>query len=439
MPALLLLLLACTCSSRKPDAPDVVLILVDTLRADALGYAGNPRPATPQIDALVAAEATWFSRAYACSSWTLSSTTSLLTGTYPWTHGVVRAADNPDQFGRLGDALPSVATTLGQRGYRTGAFINNAFLAPEFGLNQGFGTYDYQGADPRDHRSAQATVDAALAWIDAAPTEPAFLLVHLMEPHFDYAPPATHAGMFSAGLPHALPGPPFGDQQMVRWLNRIDVPSVSDQAYVRAVYDEEVRVVDDAVAALVAGLRARGRWADATAVFTADHGEEFWDYGGFEHGHTTRSAVTRVPLWVKAPGVPAGRNDSVVDHVAVHALLTTGGGPVRALAEQGTLDPDRVAFTQDILYGPQQVGAVDRDRRLLVHLDTGTAELWGLDAEGREVEALHLDPARRAEGQGLVDALTAQRGGWAPTPARNPRLVEDAETFEKLRELGYLE
>ena len=158
-----------------PQPPDRVMILVDTLRWDALGYAGQVLPTSPALDAL-ALEAAWWERAYAPSTWTLPSTASLLTGLYPSQHLVIHDHHQPEQFGRLRESIPSLATTLKAQGYRTGAFVNNAFMAPEFGLQQGFDRYDLDIAPPRDRGGGTGSARA----------EPAFLLLHLMEPHADY-------------------------------------------------------------------------------------------------------------------------------------------------------------------------------------------------------------------------------------------------------------
>ena len=134
--------------------PDVVIVLVDTLRADGPSYAGNPHPTTPNLDALVSGEATWFSHASAGSCWTLPSTTTLLTGLYPWQHRVIRTMRDMELYGRLDPAVPTLGSAFHDRGYRTAAFVNNAFLAPEFGLNRHFDLYNYEGADSNSHRSA---------------------------------------------------------------------------------------------------------------------------------------------------------------------------------------------------------------------------------------------------------------------------------------------
>ena len=136
---------------RTSSAPDIVLVIVDTLRSDHLGCYGYERNTTPNIDA-VASEGLQFMRAYAQASWTLPSFVSLWTGLYPHEHRVGRAPDVLDVFGALPPERVTLAEQLQAAGYATGAVINNTFLAPEFGVHQGFGDYMYRGADNTDFR-----------------------------------------------------------------------------------------------------------------------------------------------------------------------------------------------------------------------------------------------------------------------------------------------
>lgn len=433
---LLTLLLACRCAT-GPRPPDVVLVVVDTLRADAPGYAGNPRPTTPNLDALAATEAAWFSRASACASWTLPSVATLLTGEYPWKHGVFRVMEGQDLWGRLDPGATTLATVFHERGYRTAAYINNSFLAPEFGLNLGFDVYDYHGAELLELRGAAETVQAALRWLDDE-EDPAFLLIHLMEPHFDYAAPEPYRGRFTAALPHTASAP-FGRDLQVAWMQRRAAPSREDAAYIRAAYDEEVLAIDAAIGDLIAGLRAQDRWNDAVFVVTADHGEELWDQGGFEHGHTTRGAVTRVPLLVRAPGVVPGRNDTLVDHTDLYAMLAGGEGRLHSAAHSGVSASGGVVFAQELLYGPQQISAADERLRLIIELGSRRTELWRLDEGWREQEALHTLQNRSETGAALRDAILRERGDLNPSAPNNPLPIGDAAASQRLQSLGYVD
>ena len=173
------------------------MVVIDTLRADHLSLHGYERPTSPRLDAL-AKDGLWFNRAYAQSGWTLASFASLLTGLYPHQHNVSRDGCLPDQFGRMAPATVTLAEALKASGYATAAWMNNTFLAPDFGLNDGFDVYDYQGATNTTHRSGPETVAAGLAWLDTLEKANSFLMLHFMEPHLDMRHPDIH-GTFAKG------------------------------------------------------------------------------------------------------------------------------------------------------------------------------------------------------------------------------------------------
>ncbi len=433
MLALLPLLVAC---HRPSPPPDVVLVVVDTLRADSLGFAGHVRPTSPHLDKL-AQEATWFSRAYSPSTWTLPAMASLFTGQHPFAHRVVHDWEDPDLFGRLVETIPTLPEHFQAAGYRTAAFVNNAFLAPDFGLHRGFDTYDYEGAEISKHRTAQQTVDAALAWLNAS-DQPALLVVHVMEPHADYTAPAPYAGRFTNGLPHSVTLP-LGDLLVDALIQGTSSLPEEDRVFIRHAYDEEVLTTDAALGSLLGALRAREGWDDLRLVVTSDHGEEFWEFDRYEHGQTTRSVVTQVPLVLKAPGVKPGRNDSVVDlTLAPDALAAVEGSVLLRLAKSGT-EKGRHALSEDILYGPQEVSLVTDDLRLIIQQETKTATLLRLNDNGWEVEDLSMDPAQRERGRALYEAAVALRGNLDRTTAINALAVPDSTVFEQLRTLGYVQ
>ena len=167
-------LLACT-EPPQPPRPaaesHVILVIVDTLRADHLPIYGYPRPTAPHLQAL--AERGWvFDRALAQSGWTLPATGSILSGQLPTEHGAVRDGVDVARFGKFEPSTQTAAEAFAAAGFRTAAVVNNVFFAPEFGFNRGFETYDYQGPTPLAHRSAVETVDAGLqrAWDRLSPT-----------------------------------------------------------------------------------------------------------------------------------------------------------------------------------------------------------------------------------------------------------------------------
>jgi arylsulfatase A-like enzyme len=431
------------CGSAHDARPDIVLIVVDTLRADHVSLYGHERATTPHIDAL-AAEGSWFPRAYAHSSWTLPSMASLLTGLLPHQHRAVRDPDHKRRFGRLEPEVETVAEQLAAAGYAPGAVVNNTFFAPMFGLDQGFGSsWNQVGSSNHTHRSAPATVDAALAWLRDQQA-PVFLLLHFMEPHLLYDPPAAVRGVFTG--PGVAPVPvPWGlrETQIVAFEDG-RAPPPEHIEYIEKLYDEEIHYVDRAIGQLLDALRARSRWPQTVVIVTADHGEEFFERGGFEHGHSLYGELTRVPLVVAGPGMARGEVDDVVQHVDVAEGILALGGLARDGSEPdlftslraGTRWPERGVLSDNVLYGRQRVAWSDGALRLHLRVDDGTRSVWRLDESGVEAQRLGGSESRSAARR-LADELRAVRGDLEPIrPLPGPAL-DDPEIFEQLKSMGY--
>lgn len=423
---------SCSTTQKKPD---VILIIVDTLRADALGFAGNERETSPNLDALTT-DFTWFSRAYSPSTWTLPATASILTGLHPFEHRVVRDGLNPYLFGRLDPTVETLAEVYKKKGYRTGAFINNAYLAPDFGLNQGFETYDYQGAGPIGHRTAMVTVEKALAWLNSE-SDPTFLMIHIMEPHADYEPAEPFRGRFTNGLPTGLELPLGG--LIFQMIDQKAIPSDEDKAFIRAAYDEEVLSADAAIGVFVDGLKTAGRFDTAVMAITSDHGEEFWDFGRYEHGHTTMTPVIQVPLLLKAADIVPGENATVVSTTGVFRALSGQTGPIMDFARRGVDDTTQFAMSENILYGPPQISVISNDLRLQINPAVSQMSLFELDETGKESEDVTQAPQKREDGKPLRAYMRHLRGDLAPIKAFDPIRVEGFSDFEKLKALGYVD
>ncbi len=414
------------CAPSAPP-PDIVVVVVDTLRADRLSAErrlsadGGARRTTPNLDAL-AARGQRYTRAYAHSSWTLPSMASLLTGALPSRHGL-HLADAAGHFGALPAHLRTLPADLARRGYRTAAVVNNTFLAPAHGLDRGFVHYDYQGASNQQLRRAPETVAAGLTWLGEE-TTPAFLMLHLMDPHLDYDPPASARGRWSGEPPPSVADRPPGEVFEEVRTGRL-VATAAARRHLTDLYDEEVWAVDAALGQLVAGLGER--WARTVLVVTADHGEELWDHGGFEHGHSLLGEVTRVPLVVAGGGVAPLVVHHPVGHIDLHAALrdvAAGRATSHPFVAKAT---GGVVLSEGCLYGASCVSAVDAEHRLVVDLDSGVRSTWAVLSDGRERRVI------TAKGK-LVEALTG-RPGASPLP---PAAELSPAAAEALRSLGYL-
>jgi choline-sulfatase len=269
----------------QPTARNVVLITIDTLRADHVGAYGSPRARTPALDAL-AASGTLFERAYTAVPITLPSHATILSGRYPPGHG---ARDNGEH---LSPNVPTIATELKARGFRTGAFVAAFPLDHQFGLNRGFDVYgDHLPRTPdgrlANERPGSQVVDEALAWLRTKDQGPGtkdrfFLWAHLFEPHA-----------------------PYGD------------PSSSRSAIDR--YDDEIATADREVGRLIAALEPVRN--DTLIVVAGDHGEAFGEHGEYAHSIFVYDTTLRVPLIVSGPGVARGAH--VKDAVTLADIAPT--------------------------------------------------------------------------------------------------------------------
>ena len=318
-------LTSCPAPAPKTPPPSIVLVMVDTLRADGLEWAEEEgeSSATPNVAAL-ARRGVRFDHLLAVSPWTGPSVSSILTGKYP------------DELGMHGlrDPLPTSAITLAQRlrdhEYRTGAVISNGIIGPAYGHDRGYDYFhcerykgDLEGTRQRPVFTADLVTDKALAWLetDAKPAaSPFFLYVHYTDPHDPYLPPdewrALHPEIDDANVPEEL----LLDGNFTR--NRLSPAQVRA---IRAHYDAEISFVDHEVGRLLESLPP-----DTIVLFTSDHGEEFKEHGGFLHGHTLFQELLHVPLIVTGPGIPAGVTvDAPVSHVDIAPTLLelVGIGP----------------------------------------------------------------------------------------------------------------
>ncbi len=262
-----------------PEAPPNVLVfLIDTLRADHLGCYGYARNTSPHID-VFAKEAVKFTHLVASSSWTRPSVATLLTGTQPNRHGGQGFHDV------LREGLPWLPAGLGTQGYECQGFVSNPNVLPRWGFGPGFCRYvDINSKKwKKTETPDKDVVDAVLPAIEHAMGRPWFFFVHTIGPHMPYAPPEDFAARFQ---------PPAyeGTEEEQHHARQIDL------------YDGEIAFTDAQFQRLVDQLKTLGAYENTLILVLADHGEEFWDHGGVSHAQTLYEEVIRVPLLVKLPG-----------------------------------------------------------------------------------------------------------------------------------------
>lgn len=414
----------------KPEVPppNVLVITVDTLRADMAG-AETPTLANLSERSVV------FEEGRAPTSWTLASLASLMTGVYPSTHGceTMRSA--------LDDSFSTLAERLGAAGYATGAVASHLFLRPDFGLAQGFDDYntDLVKNLMKSHEaiSSPGVTQRALAWLDAheaaEPGAPFLLWAHYFDPHEVYH---AHDGLAEK----------YGSAEEVER------------------YRGEVEFTDRWIGRLLAGLDKRGLSSNTIVVVIADHGEEFREHGGLRHGHSLYEEVVRVPLLFSVPpaaGVYGGR-------VAPARLATSANSvdvlpTLLELCDVGLLEGDVAgrSLVPAMLGEPQAVTAprpellevslragrhfdavVFDGWKLIVHRDgerAGDAELFDLGADPGEANDLaHVEFERVASYRALLAELLSDASERGRAFRRAAAELDDADV-ESLGHLGYTE
>ena len=401
-------------SADRSDGPNVLLVTIDTLRADRVGAYGARDVATPTLDAL-AARGVLFEEAMAAVPLTLPSHASILTGQYPSTHGVRHNA----VF-----VLRAEAETLAERfsdaGYATGAVVGAAVLDRDFGLDQGFALYDAEMPTERAsaagfyERSAKDVTDRALTWLAGEPG-PFFLWVHYYDVHAKYSPPEPFASRFQ-----------------------------------RHPYDGEAAFVDHELGRLLAALGEEQRLANTVVAVTADHGEGLGEHGEESHTYFIYDSVLHVPMILAGPGLPAGKRiASVAPNTGLAAtLLALAGARPLARTDAGDLAPlwrqDVAASAKGEAYAESLAGELDHGWAPLHairsdrfhYIRAPRPELFDLAADPHERH--NLLPSQAEEhvaavkaGEARIDALLAGSAEASP-------LAVDAETRAQIEALGYV-
>jgi arylsulfatase A-like enzyme len=324
-PLLVSLVLGC---SGEPPVRNLVLISLDTTRADHLPTYGYSRPTAPRLDAL-GAGGTVFTNAFAQETNTNPSHSSMFTGLYPHVHGSL------DNRYRLSEDRVTLAEILSETGFRCGGFVSGYTMKSRSGLQQGFEMWDDE-LPRKSRRPGAQTLERALTWLNRlSPGEPFFLFLHLYDSHGPYAPPPEYRGRFRS----SSPGPTLSIVPKYQAQRDEGGARITTLHPYVDLYDAAIRHMDDLVARLLDRIDL-----DRTVVFVvADHGETLGErYWSLDHGAQTFDEQIRIPLIVHAPGYPPGRVDEFVETVD---LLPT------ALKLLGLSVPSRLSLNGQSLDG----------------------------------------------------------------------------------------
>ncbi len=449
------------------SGPPLVLLTIDTLRADRLSCYGYTRSRTPHTDEL-ASQGVRFEEVIAQSPWTLPSIASLFTGTYPTVNGVVSARN------RLDGARVTLAEVLRSAGYHTQAFISNGWLQEPFGLDQGFTGYYHESHRPpyywlssmmmvrvvrslfsgiqetMSYSSGAHLTDLACRWLRERDDSAFFLWIHYLEPHDPYAPPHPFNQTWDTGY-------------RGRWFYRSGLLqkfrtglwlTAAEKTHLEALYDGEVRFVDHCVGRVLEALKDANLDRRALVVVTSDHGEEFWEHGNVSHGHSLYQELLHVPLIMRFPDrLPAGTVVSgrfrlmdlaptLLGLLGVRNPPEMQGANLAPYVSAGAIDTSLTSFGEALIYYGEQKALLGERWKLIYDPDSGNRELYDLEEDPEErFNVARAYPETR-------DSLSAELAEWseqsrvanrALPEETGSRAVVGGALRQQLRAMGYLQ
>jgi len=277
--------------------PNVILVSIDTLRADHLGCYGYDRPTSPTLDRL-ASEGMLFECAYATSPWTLPSHGTMLTGFYPGRIGL------NSEDSTLPSELETLAMVLSKHSFSTAAVVNSFFVSEKYGFNRGF---DYFSFVPENHApigAAPIIIKQAMQWVQQHKNEQFFLFLHFYDVHANYSTLPQYEEQFVGpynGVADGTLAQLIEFRKGTLSLDKADVKHFAD------LYDAEIRQLDDQLKRLLGFLQQEALLEKSFMIITSDHGEEFLDHGGILHGRTQYQELIHIPLIIRGPGIPPSR------------------------------------------------------------------------------------------------------------------------------------
>jgi arylsulfatase A-like enzyme len=427
--------------------PNIVLVLVDTLRADHTSLYGYERATTPNLER-IAAEGLVMRNHMASAAWTKPSVASIITGLHPSAHGSrvglfktmerleeMRAKGRNPTVDVLGESHECLAEALAGGGYHTAALINNFHLTPKFGYHQGYEDYRFTPGKFDDKGFIDATIQV-LKDQDG----PAFVWCHTMSVHqyinpegFDVFKPEG-ATPIPADAPHA---------KRVKRYSDIETPV--------AEYDNSILYVDSLIGELFDYIKAEE--PNTILIITADHGEEFFDHGSFEHGHTLYNELVRVPLVIWGPGVPVGEVTGITDSIDIFPTLLAAAGVTptadldgQLLFEDGQATRGKLESFAEKHWdnGPKRFLLVREGGKLIVNQDqkTGeeTFEFYAdpmVDTDANVVES--MDPAEVDRYRQRLQVLQDKAAQHFTDTVGDKEVTNlDAYDVQQLKELGYI-
>ncbi len=433
---------------------NVILISIDSLRADHLSCYGYHQKTSPNIDRL-AKEGILFSNAFSNTSWTLPAHISMLTSMYSESHGVI-TDDN-----KLDENRITLAEMLKEAGYSTAAFVSGPYLNSVYGYSQGFDLYDDKTIDFNSHRESHQGVtspkiDKAIQeWLRDNYQKKFFLFLHYWDVHYDYAPPAPYDAMFDPNYTGTI------DSKDFEYNSRIE-PGMDprDLFHIIALYDGEIAFIDKYIGELLSTLKQLGVYDKTLIILTADHGDEFFEHGRKGHRKTLYDEVLHVPLIFKFPPdsnlSDGGRVEQVVSIIDIMPTILNyvgldpnnemQGRSLLALAGGHEKSTDFLVYSR---LTNNLVAVRSLNSKLIHHFKAPRKEFYDLLDDPKEKINLFDESVKTKETTYkaesylifLLDWLNAQRQIYRTLQkAEAPEKVNLTEPMkEQLKSLGYVE
>ena len=416
-----------------PDC-NIILISIDTLRADHLGSYGYPKNTSPEIDRF-ASESILFENAIAQASWTPSSHMSIMTSLYPSVHKVKEFKGSP-KVGRLDDSVVTLAQVLKANDYRTVSFNGGRYVNKEFGFDRGFDLYSSSG-----YENIEITNNATFNWLSENRDQKFFLFFHTYEVHTPYLPPVPYGEKFLPGYNKSM------DRKYTLGLEGVKTDEIWK---VIALYDGEINYVDHEMGRLFDALDDLDLSNNTIVILTSDHGEEFLDHGRIGHSETSYQELIHVPLIIRYPGIKDKRiknlaqsidiMPTVLDslNITVTGTLNSQGVSLLPLVKEGK-NVNPYAYSEGGVNG--EIKAIIDENvkwKYIYNVEDKNEELY--DLENDPFEQTNLTDERPEITEKLKEKLLWRMG-------ENERLGEsysssaaelENETREALRNLGYV-
>jgi arylsulfatase A-like enzyme len=454
----------------------VILLTVDTLRADVLSCYGSEEASTPNIDQL-SKDGILFTNAISPAPWTLPSLSSIMTGVSPIVHKVTEGNS------QLDGNFYTLAEHMKDAGYFTAAIVYNGYLSHYSNLSQGFLEYRFfpqysignsvgvkllEKFLPREFESDTTTTgltELAMEWIATNQDKDFFLWLHYYDPHVPYSPPSEF-------LPEGEPPPNIGTSFSEPWRIRGGdfTPTSTEKKWIRDLYLGEVRYVDKSIGKFLDYLKKLGLYDESLIVFTSDHGEEFWEHGGYEHGHSLFNEVIRVPLIIKlpksitsraiddneGPTISTAASGKIDETVTTQSIMPTildisgieydanylSSGSLKPLLRNPDSHIQEPIISAGLLYFEDQESVTFNGSKYIRFTETNREILYDLIGDpGERISVLNSSPQKAERARNILRNHTKvaekirENNGIA-----SGKVVEyDQETKEKLKSLGYLQ